>query len=251
MARAGLALGAILQWNDNRALVRARVAEKKVEIRVGGAAHTRREMLALLRAHVDVIHRTFTESAGRQNFPIQAFIYPSAYPGLELNYYDLLTFERDGVPEIPATYQNRAIRLNVREVLNGFSTPDARREERKRMFPEEERMPREIHYHEHKHLEAGDISGSVVNLGNENWIAHSFTTLANPALAALLAQLTQAVQAMLERLPAEQAAEARDDLQRLQEELQKSAPSRKWYSVSIEGLKQAAQNVGEIGLPVI
>ncbi|MGQ9832681.1 MAG: hypothetical protein ACUVRJ_02610 [Candidatus Villigracilaceae bacterium] len=56
---------------------------------------------------------------------------------------------------------------------------------------------------------------------------------------------------MGERLPAEQANEAREDLQRLQEESQKLAPSRKWYSMSIEGLKQAAQNVGEIGLPVI
>jgi len=116
-------------------------------------------------------------------------------------------------------------------------------------------MPREIHYHEHRHFEARDVTGAVVNLGNNNQVTqtiqHSFNTPSNPDLAPLLAQLTQAVEEMLKHLPAEQAQEARDDLKRLQEELQKPQPRKKWYSVSIEGLIQAAKNVGAIGAPVI
>lgn len=32
---------------------------------------------------------------------------------------------------------------------------------------------------------------------------------------------------------------------------QKPRPNRKWYSVSIEGLIKAAENVGKVGAPVI
>jgi hypothetical protein len=101
----------------------------------------------------------------------------------------------------------------------------------------------------------GDVKGGNVVIGNENTIQqhieHSFNTPSNPDLAPLLAQLTQAVEEMLKHLPAEQAQEARDDLKHLQEELQKPQPRKKWYSVSIEGLIQAAKNVGAIGAPVI
>jgi len=99
----------------------------------------------------------------------------------------------------------------------------------------------------------GDAIGSAIIIGGkenivEQHIEHSFNTPSNPDLAPLLAQLTQAVEEMLKHLPAEQAQEARDDLKRLQEELQKPQPRKK---VSIEGLIQAAKNVGAIGAPVI
>lgn len=40
-------------------------------------------------------------------------------------------------------------------------------------------------------------------------------------------------------------------MERLQEELAKPKPQKKWYSVSMEGLIKAAENVGQIGAPVI
>jgi len=116
-------------------------------------------------------------------------------------------------------------------------------------------MPREIHYHEHRHFEARDVTGAVVNLGNNNQVTqtiqHSFNTPSNPDLAPLLAQLTQAVEKMLAELSNEEAAKARKNLKRLQDELQEPKPQKEWYSVSIEGLIQAAKNVGAIGVPVI
>lgn len=246
--------GAILGWNDNRALVRASVAEKKIEIRVGGPEHTRRDFLTLLRAHFDVIHKTFAESAGKEAFPITAWVCPPQYPGLRLEYERLLAYERAGIREIDEIWQSRPLRLNVSEVLNGFSTPEVRAEERKRLFPEEERMKDE----EEKSIKIeihGNVEGGNIVIGKDNRIQqrieHSFNTPSNPELAPLLAQLTAAVEAMLQHLPEEQAAEAREDLARLQEELQKPEPRRKWYSVSIEGLIKAAENLGKVGVPVI
>lgn len=242
--------GAILAWDENRALVRASVAEKKVEIRVSGQENTRRDFLAQIRGHFAAIHKTFSESAGREAFPIGEFLCPPQYPGLWLDYVKLLTYERDGLTEIPETWQNRTIRLSVTEMLNGFVSPAARLADRERLFPEEERMPKEIHYHEHRHFEARDVTQAVVNLGDNNEIRQQFSHL-SPEVQTTLAQLTAAVQAMLQHLSAEQAEETRDNLEHLQEELKKPKPSRKWYSVSIEGLIQAAKNVGAVGAPVL
>ena len=246
--------GVILAWQGNRALVRASTAQNKVEIRVIGPEHTRREMLALIRGHFEAIHRTFTEGRAQGALEIHEFICPPQYPGLRLNYRDLLTYERDGVEKIPQNWQGRTVYLEVSKVLNGFVSPKDREKERRKRTGEEY-MPREIHYHEHRHFEARDVTGAVVNLGDNNQftqtIQSSFNTPSNPDMALLLAQLTQAVEEMLKHLPAEQAQEARDDLKRLQEELQKPQPRKKWYSVSIEGLIQAAKNVGAIGAPVI
>jgi internalin A len=245
--------GVILAWQGNRALVRANVTDRKVEIRVTGPEHTRREMLAMIRAHFEVIHRTFTEGRAQGALEIQEFICPLQYPGLRLDYRKLLTYEKDGVARIPETWQGRTLYLEVSALLNGFTTPEARREERRRLFPEEERMAKEIYYHEHRHLEVGEHS--IVIVGDENVVTQtiqsSFNTPSNPDLAPLLAQLTQAVEEMLEKLSDEDAAKVRKNLKRLQEELQEPKPQREWYSVSIEGLIQAAKNVGAIGVPVI
>ena len=249
--------GVILAWQGNRALVRANVADRRVEIRVVGAENTRREMLAMIRSHFEAIHRTFTEGRAQGALEIDEFICPPQYPGLRLNYRDLLTYEKDGVAQIPQPWQGRTLYLEVSALLNGFTTPEARREERRRLFPEEARMAKEIHYHEHRHFEVvgGDVRGSVINVGDENVVTQtirgSFNTPANPELAPLLAQLTQAVERMLAHLSAEQAAEVREDLERLQEELQKPQPRKKWYNLSIEGMIQAAKTVGAIGGPVI
>jgi internalin A len=235
--------GVILAWQGNRALVRASVADRRVEIRVTGPEHTRREMLAMIRAHFEVIHRTFTEGRAQGALEIQEFICPLQYPGLRLNYRDLLTYEKERVGEIQPVWNGRLLRLNVSELLNGFVEPEARREE-------VSRMEKSIHVEIH-----GDVKGGNVVIGNENTIQqhieHSFNTPSNPDLAPLLAQLTQAVEQMLAHLSAEQAAEVREDLERLQEELQKPQPRKKWYNLSIEGLIQAAKNVGAIGVPVI
>ncbi|MCS6909403.1 MAG: leucine-rich repeat domain-containing protein [Anaerolineales bacterium] len=126
--------GVILTSGENRALVRANLAEKRVEIHVLGQENTRREMLAVIRAHFEIIHRTFTESAGQENFPIQQFLCLPQYPGLRLEYQKLLAYEHDGLTGIFETWQNRTIGLNVSEVLNGFVSPAARLEERKRLF---------------------------------------------------------------------------------------------------------------------
>ena len=56
---------------------------------------------------------------------------------------------------------------------------------------------------------------------------------------------------MSKTLPAEQATEVAEDFGKLVEEATKPKPNKKWYSVSIEGLIKAAENVEKVGEPVI
>lgn len=66
-----------------------------------------------------------------------------------------------------------------------------------------------------------------------------------------LKQLIEAVDAMNRFLPQEQAVEASEDLAKLVDEVIKPSPNKKWYSVSIDGLVKAAENVEKVGEPVI
>jgi hypothetical protein len=53
------------------------------------------------------------------------------------------------------------------------------------------------------------------------------------------------------RFPKWQAAEATEDLGKLVDEASKPKPNKKWYSVSIEGLIQTAENLDKLGESVI
>jgi internalin A len=63
--------------------------------------------------------------------------------------------------------------------------------------------------------------------------------------------LTQAVEAMIKELPKEKAEEVADDMKILAEQATKEKPNPKWYSISIDGLVAAAQNLGKVGDAVI
>lgn len=105
----------------------------------------------------------------------------------------------------------------------------------------------------------GSVSGSNIIIGNNNVVKQQIQNSFNKAEAAdiqaelkeTLKQLAQAVEAMNKALTQEQAAEVADDLSKLVEEATKPNPSKKWYSVSIDGLIKAAENLGKVGEPVI
>jgi hypothetical protein len=69
-----------------------------------------------------------------------------------------------------------------------------------------------------------------------------------PELKDTLLQLGKALDAMIQKLPAEQAAE---DFEKLTDEAVKTKPNQKWYSVSIEDLIKSAENLDKLGTPVI
>ena len=105
----------------------------------------------------------------------------------------------------------------------------------------------------------GNVTGSNIVSGDNNVITQRIQESFNKAdkadiqaeLKETLKQLAEAVAAMNAALPAEKAEEAADDLEKLVEEATKDKPNKKWYSVSIEGLIAAAENLDKLGEPVI
>jgi len=70
-------------------------------------------------------------------------------------------------------------------------------------------------------------------------------------LQGLMKDLAIAVGRMTQKMSKEQAEDAAEDLKNLVEQAAREKPKRKWWSVSVEGLTQAAKNIGEIGKPVL
>lgn len=67
----------------------------------------------------------------------------------------------------------------------------------------------------------------------------------------LLKQLAGAVGKMSERLPEEEAQRVARALETLTAEATSQTSDRRWWEVSVDGLKKAAANIGEIGKPVL
>jgi hypothetical protein len=70
-------------------------------------------------------------------------------------------------------------------------------------------------------------------------------------LKGLLKELSVVVSKMIEHLPEEEGEEVAEDFDTLVDKATCEKPKRKWWSVSIEGLSNAAKNLGEIGTPVL
>ncbi len=99
-------------------------------------------------------------------------------------------------------------------------------------------------------------NGVVVNgpLTVANSVKDSFNrgeAVTSPDLRELLTKLSSQVGEILQRMPAESAEKAADDLAMLTKELSRPAPRRQWWELSVDGIKEAATAMGEIGAPII
>lgn len=109
------------------------------------------------------------------------------------------------------------------------------------------------------------VSQKVINIGAgaqihapvvvADHIERSFNTLANAALdkevKSLLEQVLKQVAEVAATAPAAAAAELAENAESLATEISRTKPRRKWYELSIEGLKAAAEAVGEVGKPIL
>jgi len=88
-----------------------------------------------------------------------------------------------------------------------------------------------------------------------NSIKNSFDKVANSKiddeLQILLKKLTISVGKMLEYLSVEDGKSVAKDLDRLIDEAASEKPDKRWWQVSVDGLKKAAETIGEIGKPIL
>jgi len=86
-------------------------------------------------------------------------------------------------------------------------------------------------------------------------IDNSFNKISSSGLSdelkILLKELSIEVGKMVEHLPKDEAEEIAEDFDTLSNQVISEKPKRKWWSVSIDGLTKAAENLGKIGTPVL
>jgi internalin A len=231
--------GVLLKIGENKVLVKADIEDKKITIGIDGVEHTRRDALSVIRYQLDEIHASIKGLNPQKRVPV-----PNA-PGAEaLEYETLLMLEREGQDTYLVRDGGQLVKVNVREVLSGIESEDQRRERGGNVT--------NIYI-------GGNVEGSNIVSGDNNVITQRIQDSFNKANAAdiqaelkeILKQLAEAVAAMNKELSEEQAVEAADDLEKLVEEATKPNPNKKWYSVSIDGLTKAAENLDKLGEPVI
>ena len=74
---------------------------------------------------------------------------------------------------------------------------------------------------------------------------------ASEEVKSLMKQLADQLVAIDPSINPEKVKGMGDDLQTLSNEMAKSEPRRKWYEISLEGIREAALAIGEIGKPIV
>jgi internalin A len=242
--------GVVLKIGENKALVKADIEDRKITIAIDGVEHTRRDALSAIRFQLDEIHASIKGLNAEKFVPI---------PGAESQRYEfLLQLEHDGVKILPVPGKNgsKPIMLDISQLLSGIESEAQRRENVTNVT---------TIYHVNtgggdftgrdKSISAGDSSVVIGGNMSGNLISGNYNKInsaeIDPELKDTMLQLAEAVNTMIEKLPAEQAAEVAEDFGKLADEAVKPKPNQKWYSVSIEGLIKAAENLDKLGTPVI
>ena len=240
--------GVVLRDPDTgaRALVKADLRDRKITIEVAG--DRRREYFASLRRTLRRIHDSF------QKLRIDQFVPLPDHPDHALRYDDLIGHEEMGEEWIVVGSLRRKYR--VKELLDGIET-EADRQER--------RAESTVRDYLHKHSSERpmgnielNIDGDLTVQGNlvvakkiENSFNKAGAASSPDEIKTLLKQLAQEVAKVAQKLPDDKAEEVADDLQRLTEEVTKDTPKRKWWQLSADGIREAAQSAGDVGTTAI
>ncbi len=253
--------GVVLKMGENTALVKADIEDRKITIAIDGLEHTRRDALSAIRYQLDEIHNSIKGLDPEKRVPIREA--PNAEP---LGYEYLLMLERDGHETYHVKDRNRLVTVNVRQVLSAIEGETQLKEKAASVvnnyYGDVRTDGGDFTGHD-KTISAGDqgvivgknIDGNLI-IGDENKVIQdSYNKIASadiqPELKETLKQLTEAVAAMTKALPEDQSVDVTEDLGRLVDEATKPKPNKKWYSVSIDGLIKAAENLDKLGEPVI
>lgn len=270
--------GVALARGENQALIKADFRDKKVTIKVKGAEETRKEFLYFIRLQFERIH-------GEEASP-EEYIYHSQYPELPLLFADMKTLAKSE-KEYKTAYKGKAITINLRELLDGFITLEEQRKEEEQekshidiekeweaimaLNPEFRPEYRQKFIRNTKGerpmakggdtivtnniMVQGNIEGSSLALGEGHRITqtvqNSFNTFPAEVQSSLL-ELIKVTESLLEKAAeSEHKDEVKEELDSLLSEAKKSKPKKERVKVTVEGLKKAAENLKDIGVPVI
>lgn len=95
------------------------------------------------------------------------------------------------------------------------------------------------------------INGSITQAKSIENSLNAIQQHDDSELQLLVEQLVNEVGNLTKHLPEDQQVSVTEDLDVLLKEASKEKPAKRWWSVSIEGLTKAAENLGALGEPVL
>lgn len=246
--------GVVLEKDKTYAEVVEYYGKREIQVKVSGLH--KKDLMTIVIHELDKIHSTYKRLKFDKNIPCncekcKAVKDPHFYP-----FEMLRKFIEDRQDQIQCSKSYKMVK--VRGLIDDVIVQE--------YFSEENEIPVSQFIIHGDYIDQGDkrMTGNKISISNstvhgsvvaaEN-IKDSFNVInkadINDELKEQLKRLNQAVEAMIDGLPKEKAEEIADDMKRLAEEAVKPLPSKKWYSVSVDGLTKAAENLGKLGEPVI
>jgi internalin A len=246
--------GVILEKAKTQAEVIEYYGKREIQIRVSGVH--KKELITIVMHELDKILLTYRRLKYDKLIPCNCTECKAKKEPYFYRFEILQKFVEDRQEQIQCQQSYRMV--NVRGLVDDVLEKEYVREEH------ESPLIQNIYYGDH--IDQGEKKMAKINQSINNSTVHGSFIVAESIkdsfnliekadikndLKEQLKQLNQAVETMIAELPKEKAEEVADDMKRLAEEAVKPSPSKKWYSVSIDGLTKAAENLGKVGEPVI
>ncbi|MGI0011291.1 MAG: COR domain-containing protein, partial [Nitrosopumilaceae archaeon] len=130
--------GVVLAYEQDKALVKADIEDKKIFIGISGTEKTRRTFLAIIRSQFDAIHKTIAKIEAEEKVPLPD------HPEIVTDYDYLLKLERAGRTSFPAKIGEEIVDVNVKQLLDGVELEEERRERQENRLLENTFEPRPI-----------------------------------------------------------------------------------------------------------
>lgn len=112
--------GVVLEWEGNRAVVKADLQDRIVSIAVVGDAAGRRRLLTVIRADLEVIHHSITKLEATEEVPVPG------QAGLAVEYATLCVLDAEGETELKLVHNGKLVRVKIADLLNGVEEASAR-----------------------------------------------------------------------------------------------------------------------------
>lgn len=231
---------------NSSALVKVNYQDKLLSIEVNG--EQKRDYFAAIRHDLQKIHDSFEW----QKKPVELVPLPDN-PDYTVEYEELIGYELDG----DDNYRVGKLRkvYSVSELLNGIEKPETRKKEMG-----------DTHYHHHDHkgdyvenkeMTARKIKTDIYVEGDNNGdIAKRDINKGqtNDEVKQLLSELLKQIKELNSKVPAENKQAVADmsrDVEDLANEINSDNPRQRNSLFSLEGIKEAATQLGETATPIM
>lgn len=232
--------GVVLNKDKTQAEVIEHYGKREIQIRVAGAH--KKELMTIVIHELDQIHKTYKRLKFDKLIPCNCKDCKANNEPYFYKYEQLQNFIEKRILEIQCGVTGNMVQ--VRRLIDDIIGYKSDKEVEELMSKQKKATFGSIN--------VGDnFSGTIITGAVKNSFNKIESSDASDELKETLKNLVQAVEIMSQALPDEQATEVKDDLDKLVEEATKENPKQRWYSVSIDGLIAAAQNLGKVGDAVI